>query len=47
VGIRSALVHENALSVYAGAGIVAGSNAGAEWAELENKIGGIVRILTG
>ena len=46
VGIRSALVHENALSVYAGAGIVAGSNAEAEWAELENKISGFVGVLT-
>jgi len=46
VGIRSALVHENALSVYAGAGIVAGSNADAEWAELENKISGFVGVLT-
>jgi menaquinone-specific isochorismate synthase len=46
VGIRSALVHENALSVYAGAGIVAGSSAEAEWAEIENKISGFVGVLT-
>ncbi len=46
VGIRSALVQEKALSVYAGAGIVAGSDAEAEWAELENKIGGFVGVLS-
>lgn len=45
VGIRSALVHENALSVYVGAGIVAGSDPGAEWAELENKISRFVGVL--
>lgn len=47
VGIRSALVHENALSVYAGAGIVAGSDPASEWDELENKISRFVGVLSG
>lgn len=38
VAIRSALITGNAVSVYAGAGIVQGSTAPDEWAELENKI---------
>ncbi|MCL4694574.1 MAG: isochorismate synthase, partial [Candidatus Hydrogenedentes bacterium] len=47
VGIRSALVHENTLSVYAGAGIVAGSDPASEWDELENKISRFVGVLSG
>ena len=45
VGIRSALVHEDTLSVYAGAGIVEGSTPEDEWAEIENKIGSFTGIL--
>ena len=45
VGIRSALIHENTLSVYAGAGIVEGSTPEDEWAEVENKIGSFTGIL--
>lgn len=38
VGIRSALVSGPMLHLYSGAGIVAGSEPDAEWAEIENKI---------
>jgi menaquinone-specific isochorismate synthase len=38
VGIRSALVRDNTLSVYCGAGIVAGSDPAAEWEELDDKL---------
>lgn len=46
VGIRSALVHANSISVYAGAGILAGSDPASEWDELENKISRFVGVLT-
>lgn len=48
VGIRSGLVENgeaSALSLYSGAGIVRGSEAGAEWAEIEHKIGDFARVL--
>jgi len=38
VAIRSALVHDTRVSVYTGAGIVAGSDPDEEWHELENKL---------
>ncbi len=38
VAIRSALVRENVVNVYSGAGVVAGSRAANEWAEIENKM---------
>ncbi len=38
VGIRSGLAQKNKLSLFAGAGIVAGSNSAAEWSEIENKM---------
>jgi menaquinone-specific isochorismate synthase len=38
VAIRSGLVDRDRLLLFAGAGIVAGSQAAAEWAEIENKI---------
>ena len=38
VGIRSALVHEKKLSIFAGAGIVAASEAEAEWQETAVKM---------
>ncbi len=44
VGIRSGLVCENKLFVYAGAGIVEGSVADEEWQEIETKIGAFVKI---
>lgn len=39
VAIRSALLEENRLHLYAGVGLVQGSDATAEWNELEAKIG--------
>jgi menaquinone-specific isochorismate synthase len=48
VGIRSGLVqngHASSLSLYSGAGIVRGSEAEAEWAEIEHKIGDFARVL--
>jgi len=38
VAIRSALVKDNKIFVFAGAGIVQGSTAQSEWEEIENKI---------
>jgi isochorismate synthase EntC len=37
VGIRSALIEGATATVYAGAGIVAGSTADSEWLETERK----------
>lgn len=45
VGIRSALVQGPNLTLYAGAGIVPGSNPESEWAEIENKIGNFMAVL--
>lgn len=45
VGIRSGLVSGRELSLFSGAGIVAGSTAENEWAEIEQKIGDFTRIL--
>ena len=45
VGIRSGLVSGRQLSLFSGAGIVAGSTAKDEWAEIEQKIGDFTRIL--
>lgn len=45
VGIRSGLVSGRQLSLFSGAGIVAGSTAEDEWAEIEQKIGDFTRIL--
>ncbi len=47
VGIRSALVGENTLSLYAGAGIVEGSVASDEWDEVEQKISDFLQALAG
>lgn len=44
VGIRSALVHHDTLSLYAGAGIVEGSSAQEEWDEIEMKIGSFIEV---
>ena len=41
VAIRSALVQDGTVALYAGAGIVEGSCPEAEWRELEAKLGGI------
>ena len=44
VGIRSGLVSGRELSLFSGAGIVAGSTAEDEWAEIEQKIDDFTRI---
>lgn len=46
VAIRSALVAEKSVQVFAGAGIVEGSVAEQEWQELNNKIKTITHLLT-
>lgn len=45
VAIRSALVREETVAVYTGAGIVPGSTPEAEWAEIENKMGNFLSAL--
>ena len=45
VGIRSGLVRDKKLYVFAGAGIVKGSEAKAEWDEVENKISNFIKII--
>jgi len=45
VGIRSGLTHGKNLFVYAGAGIVRGSEAQSEWDEVENKISNFIKII--
>ncbi len=47
VAIRSALILEHQLIVYAGAGIVEGSTPKGEWEEIEHKIGNFLRVLNG
>ena len=45
VGIRSGLINGKCLSVFAGAGIVAGSGSDDEWNEIENKISNFIKII--
>ena len=45
VGIRSGLACGKKLSVFAGAGIVRGSEAASEWNEVENKISNFIKII--
>lgn len=45
VAIRSALISDNKIKLFAGAGIVTGSLAGQEWQELDNKITTILEII--
>ena len=45
VAIRSALISGKTISIFAGAGIVAGSDSQAEWDEIENKMQNYSRIL--
>jgi len=45
VGIRSGLVRDKKLYVFAGAGIVKGSEAELEWDEVENKISNFIKII--
>lgn len=46
VAIRSALIEDNKIKLFAGAGIVTGSIAEQEWQELDNKIHTILDILS-
>ena len=46
VAIRSARVRGSRLELWAGAGVVPGSEPEKEWAELESKIAGPLRLLT-
>lgn len=46
VAIRSAMVHNKQMIVYAGAGIVEGSTAKDEWQEIEHKIGNFLKVLS-
>lgn len=45
VGIRSALLDAESITLFAGAGIVAGSEPYAEWDELDNKISNALSLL--
>lgn len=45
MGIRSGLVDGNTLTLYAGAGIVAGSVPGAEWEETESKLAAFIDVI--
>lgn len=46
VAIRSGLIAGDTVSLYSGAGIVAGSTAEDEWDEIENKMGNFLSALT-
>lgn len=46
VAIRSALIDNSALSLYAGAGVVAGSTPEKEWDEIETKIGNFLKVFS-
>ncbi|MBO1503983.1 isochorismate synthase MenF [Serratia proteamaculans] len=45
VSLRCAQLDDQGLWLYAGAGIVAGSDAAAEWQEIENKAAGLLSLL--
>ncbi|GJK28684.1 hypothetical protein TUM17556_06030 [Enterobacter asburiae] len=45
VALRSARVQEDSLRLYAGAGIVSGSDPEQEWQEIENKAAGLRSLL--
>ena len=47
VAIRSGLVSDNHLSLYAGAGIIEGSTEEDEWNEIENKISNFLKVFNG
>lgn len=47
VAIRSALVDDTGISLFSGAGIVAGSTPEEEWREIEQKIADFMRVLGG
>ncbi|HBT6176022.1 TPA: isochorismate synthase MenF, partial [Klebsiella quasipneumoniae] len=45
VALRSAKVDNDTLRLYAGAGIVSGSDAQEEWQEIDNKAAGLRSLL--
>ncbi|MFS7179087.1 chorismate-binding protein [Serratia proteamaculans] len=45
MSLRCAQLDDQGLWLYAGAGIVAGSDAAAEWQEIENKAAGLLSLL--
>ncbi len=45
VSLRSALVEDRRVRLYAGAGIIAGSDAGQEWQEIDNKAAALATLL--
>ncbi len=45
VGIRSGLMNGKQLAVFAGAGLVQGSDPKAEWDEIENKISNFIKVI--
>lgn len=45
VSLRSALIEDDKIHLYAGAGIVAGSDPEEEWLEIENKAAGLRTLL--
>jgi menaquinone-specific isochorismate synthase len=47
VAIRSALIHGDSVTLFAGGGIVSGSDERSEWSEIEAKIAPYVRLLEG
>lgn len=47
VSLRCAQINNNLLSLYAGAGIVMGSDPQQEWIEIENKAAGLRTLLKG
>ncbi|RQW64243.1 isochorismate synthase [Vibrio viridaestus] len=46
VAIRSALVQDNIVKLYAGAGILPGSESAPEWAELDRKVSTLLSLIT-
>lgn len=46
VTLRCGLVHNNTLTLFSGAGLVAGSTAEEEWQEIESKIDGFIASVT-
>ncbi len=46
VSLRSARLKDETIRIYAGAGLVAGSQAALEWQEIENKAAALLTLLT-
>jgi menaquinone-specific isochorismate synthase len=47
VAIRCALIHQNLITLFAGSGIVSGSDERSEWSEIEAKISPYLKLLEG